>query len=186
MNRTRGFKKGEEEMGAIIGIVLLLLAIGVIALNMNPLVPISLWFTSVTLPVWTVIAGALVLGLLIAWLLALSKGTKNREKKKEQEDKLRVADLSKKEAVDQAKQDSEAQLIQKNAEIEGLKKQVSSLEEEMNKHLATTDIQSEQKTSTTKLAEADVDQQELKSENVTDSIRIEPDTKQTRTSKNKR
>ena len=104
-------------MGAIIGVILLVLAIGVIALNMNPLVPINLWVTSVTLPVWMIIAGALVLGLLIAWLLALSKGTKNREIKKEQEDKLRVADLSKKEAVEQAKKDTEAQLIQQNAEI---------------------------------------------------------------------
>ncbi|WP_313469720.1 lipopolysaccharide assembly protein LapA domain-containing protein [Carnobacterium sp.] len=174
-------------MGAIIGVILLVLAIGVIALNMNPVVPISLWFTSVNLPVWIVIAGALVLGLLIAWLLALSKGTKNREKKKDQEDKLRVADLSKKEAVEQAKQDSEAQLIQKNAEIEGLKKQVSSLEEELNKHLATADTKSVQDTSTTKIGKTDIAKQDLKSEKVTDSITIEPDdTKQTRVSKNKR
>lgn len=174
-------------MGAIIGVILLVLAIGVIALNMNPLVPINLWVTSVTLPVWMIIAGALVLGLLIAWLLALSKGTKNRENKQEQEDKLRVADLSKKEAVEQAKQDSEAQLIQQNAEIEGLRKQVSSLEEELNKHLTTRDTTSVQDTSTTKQAQTDVAKQDLKSEKVTDSIRIEPDdTKQTRVSKNKR
>lgn len=174
-------------MGAIIGVILLVLAIGVIALNMNPLVPINLWVTSVTLPVWMIIAGALVLGLLIAWLLALSKGTKNRESKKEQEDKLRVADLSKKEAVEQAKQDSEAQLIQQNAEIEGLRKQVSSLEEELNKHLTTRDTTSVQDTSTTKQAQTDVAKQDLKSEKVTDSIRIEPDdAKQTRVSKNKR
>ncbi|MGX7393838.1 LapA family protein [Carnobacterium mobile] len=174
-------------MGAIIGVILLVLAIGVIALNMNPLVPINLWVTSVTLPVWMIIAGALVLGLLIAWLLALSKGTKNRENKKEQEDKLRVADLSKKEAVEQAKQDSEAQLIQQNAEIEGLRKQVSSLEEELNKHLTTRGTESVQDTSTTKQAQTDVAKQDLKSEKVTDSIRIEPDdTKQTRVSKNKR
>lgn len=174
-------------MGAIIGVILLVLAIGVIALNMNPLVPINLWVTSVTLPVWMIIAGALVLGLLIAWLLALSKGTKNRENKREQEDKLRVADLSKKEAVEQAKQDSEAQLIQQNAEIEGLRKQVSSLEEELNKHLTTRGTESVQDTSTTNPAQTDVAKQDLKSEKVTDSIRIEPDdTKQTRVSKNKR
>ena len=57
----------------------------------------------------------------------------------------------------------------------------------MNKQLTTRGTESVQDTSTTNPAQTDVAKQDLKSEKVMDSIRIEPDdTKQTRVSKNKR
>lgn len=129
-------------MGVIISVILILLAAALVFLNIDAMVQLNLWFTQMNVPLWTIMVGFLAIGLIAAWLMALSKGNKNREKLKDQEDKIRIADKTKEESVDQAKQDSKSELIKKNAEIDGLKKQVDRLEDELNKQLpsSTADV----------------------------------------------
>ncbi|MFL2100832.1 lipopolysaccharide assembly protein LapA domain-containing protein [Desemzia sp. FAM 23989] len=129
-------------MGLAISIILLLLAAALIFLNIDATLQLNLGFTEMTVPLWAVMVGFLVIGLVAAWLMALSKERKNKETLKEkdeklrdQDDKVRIADKTKEEAVVQAKRESESELIRKNAEIEGLKKQIDSLEDELNRHL---------------------------------------------------
>lgn len=132
-----------------ISIILLLLAAALIFLNIEATSQLNLGFTEVTVPLWAIMVGFLVIGLIAAWLMALAKDRKNNEAVKEkdeklrdQDDKIRIADKTKEDAVVQAKRESESELIRKNAEIEGLKQQVNSLEQELNKHLpnSTQDV----------------------------------------------
>ena len=132
-----------------ISIILLLLAAALIFLNIEATSQLNLGFTEVTVPLWAIMIGFLVIGLIAAWLMALAKDRKNNEAVKEkdgklrdQDDKIRIADKTKEDAVVQAKRESESELIRKNAEIEGLKQQVNSLEQELNKHLpnSTQDV----------------------------------------------
>lgn len=129
-------------MGLAISIILLLLAAALIFLNIDANLQLNFGFTEMTVPLWAVMVGFLVIGLVAAWLMALAKERKNKEALKEkdeklrdQDDKVRIADKTKEEAVVQAKRESESELIRKNAEIEGMKKQIDSLEHELNKHL---------------------------------------------------
>lgn len=111
-----------------ISIILLLLAAGLIFLNIDATSQLNLGFTDVTVPLWAIMTGFLVIGLIVAWLLALAKERKTKEtvnkkdeKLRDQDDKIRIADKTKEDAVVQAKRESESELIRKNAEIEGLK-----------------------------------------------------------------
>lgn len=132
--------RGGIEVGLAIGIVLVLLAAGLIFLNLDSMVMLNLGFTELNLPLWAIMTGLLVAGLIAGWLIMLSKEKKSKEKLHEKderlrdhEDKIRIADKTKEEAVDQTKKETQSDLIKKNAEIEGLKQQVHSLEQELNK-----------------------------------------------------
>lgn len=129
-------------MGLAIGIVLVLLAAGLIFLNLDSMVMLNLGFTELNLPLWAIMTGLLVAGLIAGWLIMLTKEKKNKEKLHEKdeklrdhEDKIRIADKTKEEAVGETKKETQSELIRKNAEIEGLKQQVHSLEQELNKQL---------------------------------------------------
>ncbi|MBM6615939.1 DUF1049 domain-containing protein [Desemzia sp. RIT804] len=129
-------------MGMAISVILLLLAAALIFLNIEATSQLNFGFTEMTVPLWAVMLGFLIIGLIAAWLMALAKERKNKEtmnekeqKLRDQDDKIRIADKTKEDAVVQAKRESESEVIKKNAEIEGLKKQINSLEEELNKHL---------------------------------------------------
>lgn len=136
-------------MGMAISVILLLLAAALLFLNIEATSQLNFGFTEMTVPLWAVMLGFLIIGLIAAWLMALAKERKNKEtmnekdqKLRDQDDKIRIADKTKEDAVVQAKRESESELIRKNAEIEGLKQQVNSLEQELNKHLpnSTQDV----------------------------------------------
>lgn len=143
-------------MGWIIGILLLALAALLAFLNMDAVTGLDLGFTQMDVPLWGIIAGAVLLGMVVAWLMSLSQSAKHREKLKEkddklkdQEDKIRAKEISRQEVVDQTRQESESELVKKNAEIEGLKKQITSLENQLNSHisdnrLVTNDIDADE------------------------------------------
>ena len=163
-------------MGMAISIILLLLAAGLIFLNIDATSQLNLAFTEMTVPLWAIMTGFLVIGLIAAWLMALAKERKNKEtvnekdeKLRDQDDKIRIADKTKEDAVVQAKNESESELIRKNAEIEGLKKQINSLEQELNKHLPN----STQGTNTSNQHQT-VETPITKTEKQTKEVQVEP------------
>lgn len=111
----------------ILAIVLLVL-VGVVAfLNTTEMAMINLYFTSFNIPLWLVIAGTLLIGMIIAGLLASSVIARNKKALKDKEEEMDRAETERKESVDKAKQDAETQieLQKKEAEIQRLNAKLS-------------------------------------------------------------
>ncbi len=111
--------------------IILLLLVGVVAfLNMD-MIPINLYFTSISIPLWLAIVGLILIGMLIAGLLARASSARNRELLKNKEKELERSEAEREEAVNRAKQDAETQIAleRKEAEIQRLNEQISSDQE---------------------------------------------------------
>lgn len=93
-----------------------------------------------TLPLWLALIGALLIGMVIAALLANAKGARNRQVVKNKDKELDRSETERKEAVDRVKKESEAQLeIQKKeTEIQRLNAELSSAKESETKPVSET------------------------------------------------
>lgn len=126
----------------IILAILLLVLVGVVAFLNTEMILISLYFMTITIPLWLALIGALLIGMIIAALLANAKGSRNRQVVKNKDKELERSEREKKEAVDRVKQESETQLeIQrKEAEIQRLNAELSSTKDSEIKPVSETVI----------------------------------------------
>lgn len=125
----------------ILAIVLLAVAAGIAFLNMQAVVTLNLYFTSLTLPLWLVLLGALLTGMLAAWLLAGAAAAARRKSIRQKEEELQ-AELDRKEeelaAARREKEDiadrtrleteKDYQMKQKDEEIANLNERLASME----------------------------------------------------------
>ncbi|MEG0496685.1 MAG: lipopolysaccharide assembly protein LapA domain-containing protein [Carnobacterium sp.] len=124
----------------IILAVLLLVLVGVVAFLNTEMILINFYFMTFTLPLWLALIGTLLIGMVIAALLANAKGARNRQVVKNKDKELDRSETERKEAVDRVKKESEAQLeIQKKeAEIQRLSAELSSAKESETKPISET------------------------------------------------
>lgn len=124
----------------IILAVLLLVLFGVVAFLNTEMTLISLYFMTFSIPLWLALIGALLIGMVIAALLASAKGARNRQVVKNKDKELDRSETERKEAVDRVKKESEAQLeIQKKeAEIQRLNAELSSNKDREEKPVSKT------------------------------------------------
>ncbi|MEG0679298.1 MAG: lipopolysaccharide assembly protein LapA domain-containing protein [Carnobacterium sp.] len=122
----------------IILAVLLLVLVGVVAFLNTEMILINFYFMTFTLPLWLALIGTLLIGMVIAALLA--NGARNRQVVKNKDKELDRSETERKEAVDRVKKESEAQLeIQKKeAEIQRLSAELSSAKESETKPISET------------------------------------------------
>lgn len=123
----------------VIAIILLVL-VGVVAFLNMEMATLNLYFASFDLPLWLLLVGFLLIGMLIAALFALSKGARNREVIKNKNDELERAETSRDKEVDRVKKESESQLElqKKEAEIQSLNSRLASLEENQTNQQSET------------------------------------------------
>lgn len=114
----------------VIAIILLIL-VGIVAFLNMEMTTLNLYFASFDFPLWLLLVGFLLIGMLVAALFALSKGARNREVIKNKNKELDKAEESRDTEVDRVKKESEAQLElqKKEAEIQSLNSRLASLEE---------------------------------------------------------
>ncbi|GAA0366420.1 hypothetical protein GCM10008932_18200 [Alkalibacterium iburiense] len=112
----------------IILAIVLLLIVGVVAfLNMET-VMLNLYLTSFDLPLWLVIVGTLLLGIVIAGLLASAVIERHKQALRDKDEEMDRAEAERRESVEKVRQDADAQIeIQKKeAEIQRLNAQLAS------------------------------------------------------------
>ena len=111
----------------ILAIVLLIL-FGVVAFLNTEMLLINLYFITFTVPMWLAFLGVLLIGMVIAALLASAKGARNRQVIKNKDKELERSETERKEAADRMKQESEIQLEmqKKEAEIQRLNTELTS------------------------------------------------------------
>lgn len=130
---------------SILAIVLLAVAAGIAFLNMQTMTTLNLYFTSLTLPLWMILLGALLLGMLAAWLLAGAAAAARRNSLKEREEELQAELDRKEEELAAARRDKEDiadrtrletekdyELRQKDEEIESLNARLARMENQMH------------------------------------------------------
>lgn len=110
--------------------IILLVIVGLLAFFNMGVVPLDLYFTSLELPFWIIIAGLVLIGMVIGGLFVASMGARNRQLLKEKKEELKNTEASKDQEVERVKKESESQLeIQKKeAEIQRLNERLTSLE----------------------------------------------------------
>jgi len=120
--------------GPIIGVLIALLVAGVAFLNQSS-ITLDLWFTEVSIPLWALLAGTFLLGLLagILFLLPGMQGRRNRVDELEEE--LDRTKREKETIAEETRRESEADLTQKNSEINGLNARIKSLEDEVRNRI---------------------------------------------------
>lgn len=112
----------------IILAIVLLLIVGVVAfLNMET-VMLNLYLTSFDLPLWLVIVATLLLGIVIAGLLASAVIERHKQALRDKDEEMDRAEAERRESVEKVRQDADAQIeIQKKeAEIQRLNAQLAS------------------------------------------------------------
>lgn len=128
----------------ILAIVLLAVAAGIAFLNMQAVATLNLYFTSLTLPLWIILLGALLLGMLAAWLLAgaaasaRSNSIRQREEELQaeldrKEEELTVARREKEDIADRTRLETEKdyQMKQKDEEIANLNERLANMEAQL-------------------------------------------------------
>lgn len=113
----------------VIAIILLIL-VGIVAFLNMEMTTLNLYFASFDFPLWLILVGFLLIGMLVAALFALAKGARNREVIKNKNKELDKAEKFRDNEIDRVKKESEAQLElqKKEAEIQGLNSRLASLE----------------------------------------------------------
>ena len=87
----------------IILAILLLVLVGVVAFLNTEMILISLYFMTFTIPLWMALIGALLIGIVVAALLAHAKGARNKQVVKNKDKELDRSEEERKEAVDRVK-----------------------------------------------------------------------------------
>lgn len=111
----------------IVAIVLLLL-VGVVAFLNMEMVMLDLYLTSFDIPLWLVIVGTLLLGMVIAGLLASTVIARNKEALRDKDKEMERAEAERRESVDKVRKDADTQieLQKKEAEIQRLNAKLAS------------------------------------------------------------
>lgn len=117
-------------LGPALGLILAAL-VGVVSYLNQSSVTLNLWFQTVSVPLWLLIGGLFLLGVLAGILFLLSGGQRNRERLGQLETERDEARNSREQSIQDTRRESEAERIRKDAEIEGLHTQIPSLEEQV-------------------------------------------------------
>lgn len=108
--------------------ILLILLVAMVAFFNTEMVMLDLNFTSFSVPMWMILVGTLILGMIIAALLASAAGARNRQVIKSKNREIERSEDEKIEAVERVKQESanRAEMLKKEAEIQRLQSERSS------------------------------------------------------------
>src|SRR5699024_4559102 len=118
-------------------LAVLLVAFAAAAAYLNQqMITLDLWFSRINIPVWILIAGAVLIGMLAAILFTLGSSQKTHARLSEQESSMEEMKRSKEQAIKDAKVDAEAETMRQKAEIDGLNQRVHTLEGELRDSLA--------------------------------------------------
>lgn len=112
----------------IILAIVLLLIVGVVAFLNMEMVMLNLYVTSFDLPLWLVIVGTLLLGMVIAGLFASAVIERHKQALRDKDEEMDRAEAERRESVEKVRQDADTQIeIQKKeAEIQRLNAQLAS------------------------------------------------------------
>lgn len=125
-------RKGISALLAII----LIAAIAALAFLNQRFINLNVWFDAYSIPLWGVIAGVSLAGMLAAVFLTLGGSQKNRDRLADRDASIEELKQSREQAIKDARTDSEVEILRQKAEIDGLKQRVYTLEEELRHSLA--------------------------------------------------
>ena len=102
--------------------LLLLVLVAAVAFFNTEMITLNLYFASLSIPLWMALVGALLLGMVIAGLLASSAGARNRQVIKNKNREIERTEEEKIAAVERVKQESanRTEMLKKEAEIQRL------------------------------------------------------------------
>lgn len=126
-----------KKAGPIIGLIIAL-AVALIAFLNQSTVTLDLWLQQVSLPLWALLAGTFLLGLLAGALFMMPLLGRRKDRVHDLEDELEKTKRERDSIAEETRKESEADLTQKNSEINGLLARIDSLETEVRERIRNT------------------------------------------------